>query len=218
MNSVRTKQGTELPLLNLKGKAYLQVAYRLVWFREDHPDWSIETSFELMGDKFAMGKAVIKDASGRIIATGHKYEDMAGFGDFREKAETGSIGRALALCGYGTQFTDDTDEGGRIVDSPVPAKHGPRPIVPDQPSAADGSLEPAEYRVPFGKFINRGFDELFRDPAIGPDGVKAYIRYLETTAYKKGVAIEGPVAEFIERAEKAIAQLERQWADQTRTD
>jgi hypothetical protein len=25
------------------GQQYLPVAARLVWFREDHPDWSIET-------------------------------------------------------------------------------------------------------------------------------------------------------------------------------
>ena len=37
-----------------------------------------------------------------------------------EKAETGSIGRALALLGYGTQFcADELDEGDRIVDAPA---------------------------------------------------------------------------------------------------
>jgi hypothetical protein len=36
-----------------------------------------------------------------------------------EKAETGAIGRALALIGYGTQFAPEMDEEDRIVDSPV---------------------------------------------------------------------------------------------------
>ncbi len=41
----RTHKGTELPILNLRGRDYLEVKYRLVWFREEHPDWSIETEF-----------------------------------------------------------------------------------------------------------------------------------------------------------------------------
>ena len=28
-------------MMKLKGKDYLQVAWRLVWFREDHPDWPL---------------------------------------------------------------------------------------------------------------------------------------------------------------------------------
>lgn len=42
----RTSKGTELPLLNLRGKQYFEVKFRLVWFREDHPDWSIETELD----------------------------------------------------------------------------------------------------------------------------------------------------------------------------
>lgn len=30
-------------MMNLKGKDYLQVMWRLVWFREEHPDWCINT-------------------------------------------------------------------------------------------------------------------------------------------------------------------------------
>ena len=39
----KTPKGTELPLLDLRGKDYLMVAHRLVWFREEHSDWTIET-------------------------------------------------------------------------------------------------------------------------------------------------------------------------------
>ena len=31
-------------LISLKGKDYLQVMWRLVWFREEKPNWSIELS------------------------------------------------------------------------------------------------------------------------------------------------------------------------------
>jgi hypothetical protein len=117
---VKTPKGTELPLLSLRGKDYLEVKYRLVWFREDHPDWSIETLLLQVTDKSCLAQAIIRDSSGGIKGMAHKFEDLKGFGDFIEKSETGAIGRALALCGYGTQFcADELDEGDRIVDAPA---------------------------------------------------------------------------------------------------
>lgn len=127
MRNYRTAKGTELPLLNLRGKEYLEVKYRLVWFREDHPDWSIETELMSVTEVSAYARATVRDESGRIIATSHKFESVKGFPDFIEKAETGAIGRALALIGYGTQFcADELDEGARIVDAPanVVVRHG----------------------------------------------------------------------------------------------
>ncbi len=117
--SFKTPKGTELPLMNLKGKEYLGVAHRLVWFREEKPEWSIETEILSFTENMAYTKATIKDQSGRIIATGHKMETKLGFADYLEKSETGAIGRALAMCSYGTQFcADELDEGERIVDAP----------------------------------------------------------------------------------------------------
>lgn len=123
-----TKKGTKLPFLNLRGKPYLQVAHRLVWFREDHPDWSIETEVQTNGVE-SMSKAIIRDEAGRIIATAHKKETAEGFGDHLEKSETGSIGRALALIGYGTQFAPELDEGERLADSPIQRPKVNQPII-----------------------------------------------------------------------------------------
>lgn len=128
MNSFKTPKGTELPIMNIKGKPYLQVVHRLIWFREEHPDWGIKTTVKMLHEEAAVGYAEITDATGRIIATGHKYEDRKGFADFFEKCETSAIGRALALCGYGTQFATDLDEGDRLADSPV-ATTKPNPIA-----------------------------------------------------------------------------------------
>lgn len=129
----KTPKGTELFIMDLRGKDYLQVQWRLVWFREEHPDWTIETSFLSMDAGSATAKAIISNAAGKVLSTAHKYEDKQGFADFREKAETGAVGRALAMLGYGTQFcADDLDEGERIADSPVDRKavaQGPAPIV-----------------------------------------------------------------------------------------
>lgn len=140
MASVKTKNGTELPLLNLKGKDYLQVAHRLVWFREEHPDWSLESEFLRLADDHAIAKATILDQSRRVIATAHKREDKGHFADYLEKAETGAIGRCLALVGYGTQFAEELEDGaatGRPVDAPnAPKKLAPRVTAPIKPSNA----------------------------------------------------------------------------------
>ena len=118
-------------MMKLKGKDYLQVAWRLVWFREDHPDWCIDTSVLVEDAEHAIFKAVICDESGAQKSSGHGSESKRDFGDYLEKAETKAVGRALAMLGYGTQFAaDELDEGERIVDSPIA-----RVKMPDIPKA-----------------------------------------------------------------------------------
>lgn len=114
-------------LISLKGKAYLEVKWRLVWFRMEHPDWGIKTELVKFdpNERYAIFHATITDENGRIVAEGTKMEDSKGFADYLEKAETGSIGRALGILGYGTQFAPEFDEvdptvaNPRIVDAPV---------------------------------------------------------------------------------------------------
>lgn len=138
MKTFKTAKGTELPLANLKGKDYLQVCHRLVWFREEHPDWSIETELLVCNAQEALAKATIRDATGRVIATGHKTETSKDFpAGWAEKGETGAIGRALALCGYGTQFAPELDEEERIVDAPIERTKA-SPVL--KASAIEGSL------------------------------------------------------------------------------
>jgi len=116
--------------INLKGKQYLPVAARIAWFREDHADWTINTYAvpDLSGADYVTFAAEILDGDGRLIAKAHKTEHEKHFADYREKAETGAIGRALALCGYGTLFAQELEEpitpagDMRIVDTPQPVK------------------------------------------------------------------------------------------------
>lgn len=123
MKTFKTPKGTELPLLDLRGKPYLQVAHRMVWFREEFPLGRIDTQCVEKGDTYAIYRATISipDASGNYIklADADKREDKQHFSDFMEKAQTSAIGRALAMCGFGTQFAPDIEEGDRLADSPT---------------------------------------------------------------------------------------------------
>src|SRR5512140_1331245 len=98
---------------------YLPVAARIAWFRKEHTDWSIITKIVQLANKAVIMKATIKDASGRIIATARKKETEIGFPDYIEKAETGAVGRALAMCGYGTLQAPEFDEQDRLADTPL---------------------------------------------------------------------------------------------------
>lgn len=138
-----------IQIKNRNGEAdYLPVQWRLVWFREQCPDGAIHTelvTLELDRETTEEGYAwntdtrrsekVTKRANGFCVfrariftgnggyAEATKSEKAASFPDYIEKCESGAIGRALAMLGYGTQFTgDELAEQHRIVDSPV--SHG----------------------------------------------------------------------------------------------
>lgn len=129
-------------MMKLKGKDYLEVKWRVVWFREDHPDWCINTDCIAQDQDHAIFKAIICDENGIQKSAGHGSESKKDFADFLEKAETKAIGRALAMLGYGTQFVaDELDEGERIVDSPVnrkPEQPKEQPKQEQKPEAVQG--------------------------------------------------------------------------------
>ena len=146
-------------LMQLQGKDYLPVAWRIVWFREANPTGSIATEL-IAADTTIIIRAVVSTEAG-ILSTGYGTAPAAGKGSWTgraiEKAETAAIGRALAHAGYGTQFTDD-DEGDSLADSPITPKNGSNTQTPTQPpknankpagSGANGTPEapPAEIYI-----------------------------------------------------------------------
>ena len=148
---------------------YLPVQHRVAWFRAECPEGTIETELlhldldrETEEEVFIWNaekrrsEKVVKTAKGLAIfratakdgkggsATATKMEKAAAFPDFVTKAETGAIGRALALLGYGTQFVgpeefDEAPSGGQ--GGAESAQKTPIPIPPRNP--VNGSTVPA---------------------------------------------------------------------------
>lgn len=133
-------------LTSLKGKDYLEVKWRLVWARDVAPDLIIETEHIEITDQRAIFKARVSYTRGdegnetAVWATGYGSETPKDFGDYIEKAETKALGRALGALGFGTQFTDDFDEG---TDNPVDA-----PLAKPQPASAKPAQQTATNNAP----------------------------------------------------------------------
>ena len=131
------KTGTFDPakyLRNIKGKGgaaeYLDVKWRLVWLRSEHPDATTSIEHIEIGPDQAIFRATVSIPGGGS-ATDYGSETPRDFGDYIEKAATKALGRALAQLGYGTQFVgDELDEGDRIVDSPRDRKPAPPATTP----------------------------------------------------------------------------------------
>jgi len=124
-------------LRKLGGKDYLEVKWRLLWLRTEHPDAVMRTEMVRIEDGFALFKAHVSIPGGGE-ATGWGSETRQDFFDYIEKAETKALGRALAALGYGTQFCEDFDFAAgsagetHVVDSPV-----------ESPSGQQGNQSPA---------------------------------------------------------------------------
>lgn len=114
-------------LSKFDGKDYLEVKWRLLWLRSQHPDARLTTEIVQHNEEggFALFRAEVDVPNGGK-ATGWGSETVRDFHDYIEAAETKAIGRALAALGFGTQFCSDFDFSGnarpgkqQVVDAPV---------------------------------------------------------------------------------------------------
>ena len=139
MRKIRTRQGMQ---------DYLDVKWRLVWLRDDHPDAHIATELVSHDGKMAVFRAeVVLPSGGR--ASGYGSETAQDFQDYIEKAETKAIGRALVALGYGTQFALDYEGGDEQKDDFVDEIASARTAAPTRPP------EPTRVRVVPPTFVEQ---------------------------------------------------------------
>ena len=96
---------TKLPTVDIKGKKYVLINDRLKYFRENYPNYCLETHLAEVNGESALIRAIIRDDKDRIVATGSAYERADnGFinkTSHVENCETSAWGRALANFGIG---------------------------------------------------------------------------------------------------------------------
>lgn len=166
---------------------YLEVKWRLVWLRNNHPDAHLDTELIAHTDQMALFKATISIPGGGS-ATGFGSEGYNDFREYIEKAETKAIGRALAALGFGTQFCPDFDFGSSagVVDSPIdfastrgrrmnnendrsgstgPQNATPRQIQFIQSIARDRGMDDAQLSAEVQELYGRSVDQLDRKDA-----------------------------------------------------
>lgn len=160
-----------LPILLLRGKRYMEVAQRLVWFNHEKDTWIIETEVEAESKDFVRFKAIIKNPEGKVMRVARKSKIIKDIKDY-ESCETGAIGRALALMGYGTQFAvDDISEGDDLSDAPV-VKAPVKQLVMD--SAIAGM---SKEKAVSGVYTGKTFEEIFKEDS--KQGFKWTIKRME---------------------------------------
>lgn len=112
-------------IVDIHGKQYHTVAYRVGKFRETHGlELSLTTEIVARTDEYVVMKAVITNAEGRVLATGHSEEYRAdgkiNATSALENSETSAIGRALASLGLGGTEFASADEVARAVSGQKP--------------------------------------------------------------------------------------------------
>jgi hypothetical protein len=151
-------------LMNLKGRDYLNVQNRLLWFIRDQRDFIVRGRTELVEQDreagFAHFKTYVRDVLGNE-ATMYGSESAKDFGDYAEKASTKSLGRALLALGYGTAFAPEMDEGERVVDTPVERRKSTAAVRANPVAAQTAPVAPAPAPAPSRatSAISAGSDE-----------------------------------------------------------
>lgn len=142
-------------LRQLRGRGggdYLDVKWRLLWLRKEHPDAELLTEMVEHDQQMAIFKATVTLPTGGK-ATGYGSETANDFPDFIEKAETKAIGRALNALGFGAQFGERGDDTAAVPPGrPMPERAAARPVAPPAPvplnRAQHAGRPPARPEVP----------------------------------------------------------------------
>lgn len=92
--------------INIKGKSYVLVSDRIIYFNEQYPNGSIETSYELIENMFVAKATVtpdVKEPARRFVDHSQAVigDGMVNKTAALENACTSAVGRALAFMGIG---------------------------------------------------------------------------------------------------------------------
>ena len=93
----------------IKGKDYVEVNQRLLFFRNEkkYEGWGIEIRFLVLDSESCVAQCTIKDDDGYIVAQGTAQEDKSSSRinqtSYVENCETSAVGRALAMLGIGIE-------------------------------------------------------------------------------------------------------------------
>jgi len=124
----------KLSTINIKGKAYVTVNERIKYFREHFDGYGLETELIECTFEGCLMRAVIRNESGAIVATGFAREERADKSSpvnktsYVENCETSAWGRALANFGIGVD--DSVASADEVA---IAIKSQPAPPAPTEP-------------------------------------------------------------------------------------
>lgn len=97
----------KLKSVNIKGKEYVEVNVRLIYFRKKYPNYTLMTEVIEKTEKSILLLASVLNEDGRTIATGMAEEEKGSTfinkTSYVENCETSAWGRALANFGIGLE-------------------------------------------------------------------------------------------------------------------
>lgn len=129
-------------IVNIHGKEYQTVAYRVGKFREKFPAYALQTQIVSRDEECVVMLATIFDEKGRLIATGHSEEYRKSSQINRtsalENAETSAIGRALAAFGLGGTEFATADEVANAIGQ---QKASVKPVTQDEWDKLDADTQ-----------------------------------------------------------------------------
>ena len=162
--------------IKLQGKEYLEVAQRIIWLRQEHPDAQIVTAVQEhdRAEGYALIFCTITIPSTGGIGTGWgsaSRKDLRGpvASAYLEKAETRAKGRACADLGYGTLAALQED-GDTLADAPTPPR--PREQPPEarnRPQATQHTPTPARAASPPAGVGSESRELPLTSRAVNPD-------------------------------------------------
>ena len=98
---------TKLKTINIKGKEYVEVNERLIYFRKNFPNYSLTTEIVEKTDQSITILASILNEEGRVLANGlaeeFKGSTFINKTSYVENCETSAWGRALGNLGIGLE-------------------------------------------------------------------------------------------------------------------